>query len=85
MTASVGNTYFAEDGSYGDATDLVLTDTSSWTSSMWDVVENSTDSQRQQLAEHFVLGEHHFDTIEDDFDGNHKVCDTCRLPIESLN
>jgi hypothetical protein len=87
MTASdtaKSKTYFAEDGSYGDAKDLVLTDTSSWTEPMWSAIDDAGDNNRQQLAEHFVFGEHNFDTTDWDFDGNHKVCDTCGLRPEGL-
>jgi hypothetical protein len=88
MTASEtakSKTYFAEDGSYGDAKDLVLTDTSSWTELMWSAIDDAGDSERRELAEHFVAGEHQFNTTDWDFDGNHKVCDTCELRIEGLN
>lgn len=87
MTASEtakNQTYFADDGSYGDAKDLLITDTSSWTSAMWDVIEHSTDSERVLLASHFVNEEHRFDKTEWDFDGNHKVCDTCELRPDDL-
>lgn len=46
MTAS----YFASDGSYGDAKDLIVLDTSEWTEDEWAIIENARDSERVRLA-----------------------------------
>ena len=42
--------YFANDGSYGDADQLVIIDTSHWSDDRWDAVRNATDNQRISLA-----------------------------------
>lgn len=41
--------YFAADGSYGNS-DLVIVDTSDWTTDEWDIVENAPDSERMSIA-----------------------------------
>lgn len=42
----MSNTYFATDGSYGDANGLVIVDTSAWTQQQWLMVEETSDSFR---------------------------------------
>lgn len=42
--------YFAMDGNYGVAKDMLLVDTSSWTQEDWDTVDNCVDSERLNLA-----------------------------------
>ena len=42
----MSNTYFATDGSYGDATGLVIVDTSKWTHEQWQMIEETSDSFR---------------------------------------
>lgn len=49
-------TYFASDGSYGWANELVIIDTSEWTESDWDRIENSTDSERVDIAREIAAG-----------------------------
>jgi len=36
-------TFFSKDSSYGDATDLVIVDTSDWTDEDWDEVDSGSD------------------------------------------
>lgn len=43
-------TYFAADGSYGGANDLVIVDTSSWSQDEWDIVDETPDSARANVA-----------------------------------
>jgi len=49
MTAQLP-TYFATDGNYGDATDLVVVDVDHWTDANWEAVEHASDSERAQVA-----------------------------------
>jgi len=39
-------TYFAQDGNYGDASNLVIVDTTKWTEEEWASVEEASDSFR---------------------------------------
>lgn len=43
--------YFAQDGIYGDATDLVLVDTTNWTEDDWLLIEDAQDYERADLAQ----------------------------------
>ena len=43
-------TYFANDGSYGDANGLVIIDTRAWSPEDWEAVENANDYTRSNLA-----------------------------------
>ena len=47
----MAKTYFAEDGSYGDAENLVLLDTSNWTDKDWHEIEWSSDWERPIVAQ----------------------------------
>ena len=42
--------YFATDGNYGDATDILIADTSSWTRTEWDAIEEATGNDRVEIA-----------------------------------
>jgi hypothetical protein len=46
MEEKMSNTYFATDGSYGDASGLVIVDTSKWTHEQWQMIEETSDSFR---------------------------------------
>jgi hypothetical protein len=43
-------TYFAEDGNYGDASGLVIVDTSDWTEEQWQMIEGTSDGFRPVRA-----------------------------------
>jgi len=43
-------TYFAKDGSYGDASGLVILDTSKWTEETWQMIEETSDGFRSTRA-----------------------------------
>ena len=45
--------YFAEDGSYGDAKNLRIIDTSNFTKEEWEQIDNASDVLRHKLA--FVI------------------------------
>lgn len=42
--------YFAQDGNFGDATELTMVDTTNWTEEDWDLIEDCHDSERADLA-----------------------------------
>jgi len=42
--------YFAADGNYGNARQLVVVDTSDWTEDEWEDVDNAPDSERGSIA-----------------------------------
>jgi len=46
--------YFAEDGSYGDASNLEVIDTSEWTEKEWEEVEEASDSTRVYIASYIA-------------------------------
>lgn len=46
----MGLTYFAADGSYGDAAGLVVIDTSDWDQDDWDHVDFAPESERLSVA-----------------------------------
>ena len=48
-------TYFAGDGSYGDASGLVIIDTRAWNNDQWQAVEESHDYSRAALAAMIAL------------------------------
>ena len=48
-------TYFANDGSYGDAAGLVILDTRAWNQEQWDAVENASDYERVAIALNVAL------------------------------
>lgn len=43
-------TYFAKDGSYGDASGLVIVDTSKWTEETWRMIDETSDNFRATRA-----------------------------------
>ena len=43
-------TYFAADGSYGDAAGLIILDTRAWNKEQWDEVEEASDYVRAAIA-----------------------------------
>lgn len=47
--------YFAEDGSWGDATDLIILDDDDYrfTDEQWEEISNATDSERAKLVQRF--------------------------------
>ena len=50
MTTFSNNTYYAADGSWGDATDLIIIDTSSWTDEDETAFAGLNDDQRAEYA-----------------------------------
>jgi hypothetical protein len=42
--------YFANDGQYGDSTDLVILHTEDWTPQDWDLIFDCTDDDRAKVA-----------------------------------
>ena len=43
-------TYFAQDGSYGDAAGLIIIDARDWNDDQWDRVDNALDLMRASVA-----------------------------------
>lgn len=46
--------YFAIDGSYGDATDIIIVSTDSFTDADWEDIANASDSERSELVEQIL-------------------------------
>lgn len=44
------STYFAKDGSYGDAEGMFVTDTSEWTEQDWSAIDSAGDYDRAVVA-----------------------------------
>lgn len=42
--------YFALDGSYGNAVDILIANTDNWTEEDWQTVEEASDSERLEVA-----------------------------------
>ena len=42
--------YFAADGNYGSADQLVIVDTSDWDVDEWDIIDQTPDSDRAMVA-----------------------------------
>lgn len=42
--------YFASDGNYGDASDIVIVHTDNWTSEDWDEIMDGSDTSRIHIA-----------------------------------
>jgi len=53
MTQPSG-TYFATDGSFGNADGLEIVDTDDWDEDDWEMIENASDSERPALARHIA-------------------------------
>ncbi len=43
--------YFAADGNYGDAFDLVIVDTAAWSDEDWAQIDEALDYDRPKIAE----------------------------------
>lgn len=50
----MGKTYFAADGTYGDAEGLLVVDTTDWDEDDWAAVDYTTDSARLEIARQLV-------------------------------
>lgn len=51
--------YFAKDGNYGEAEDLLILDeedVKDWTEEMWYTIENARDNERITIAHRFYHG-----------------------------
>ena len=48
-------TYFAKDGSYGDAAGMVIIDTRAWSNDQWDRIDNASDYERAAIAASIAL------------------------------
>jgi len=46
----MSHTYFAADGNYGNATDLVVVDTEDFTELDWQAIDEAGDSERNEVA-----------------------------------
>lgn len=43
--------YFASDGNYGDASQIVIVHTDDWTNEDWDKIMDASDDERAQVAQ----------------------------------
>jgi hypothetical protein len=55
-TNAMSLTYFAADGSYGDATGMFVVDTSDWADDDWDMIEHARDNERPGIAQGIARG-----------------------------
>jgi hypothetical protein len=46
----MSTSYFSTDGNCGDATGLVIIDTSDWTDGEWAIILSAPDDERSQIA-----------------------------------
>lgn len=49
--------YFATDGNYGDASGIVVVNTSKWTNQDWELVDETMDYERPQIAKQISEGD----------------------------
>lgn len=47
--------YFAQDGNFGDATELIIVDTTNWTEADWEMIEDAYDGERATIAERISI------------------------------
>lgn len=82
------NTYFDVDGAYGNADELLVLDTSTWTPAMWQRLQ-WTGGHRLVLAKHFDAKIHEFEEISYSTSPTTKVtklrCKECYMVEENLN
>ena len=50
----MSNSYFALDGSYGDATEILIVDTDDWTPEEWELINYATDDERSDMAQQII-------------------------------
>lgn len=46
-----GKHYFTSDGTFGDASDILIVDTSNWTESDWSRIDECSDNDRKDIAD----------------------------------
>lgn len=46
----MSHTYFAVDGSYGNAVDMIEVNTENWTEEDWQAIEEASDTERIEVA-----------------------------------
>jgi len=51
------NHYFATDGNYGNAENLVIIDTTDWTEDEWDIIDQSPENDRTKIAQQLSQGQ----------------------------
>jgi hypothetical protein len=71
----MSNYYFAEDGNWGDHTDLVVIDEDEVDAHFFDSAENTTDSERSRFAAWYKENDHEREEPEDDYGLGCAVCD----------
>lgn len=49
--------YFATDGNYGSADNLVIVDTDDWTEDEWSVIDQSPENDRAKIAQQLSQGQ----------------------------
>jgi len=72
------NFYFAEDGNWGDHTNLVVIDEDETSEHFWESINNTTDNERSAFAGWFKNNDH---DLESNFDGYFgcSICDKWEL------
>lgn len=61
-------TYFAADGKYGDAENLIVIDTTDWTEDEWATIQYSPEKERAQIAQDLSREISDQPTLFDDID-----------------
>jgi hypothetical protein len=51
------NHYFATDGNYGNAENLIIIDTTDWTEDEWDIIDQSPENDRTKIAQQLSQGQ----------------------------
>lgn len=77
-------TYFTVDGTYGcanEGADILIVDTTDWTTEMWEEIDGTSDNARMFLASHFAAGWHPMDVDEN---GTPR-CKQCFFEAKHLN
>lgn len=79
--------YFAVDGSYGDADNIIIINTATtnaWSKEMWTAIAEASDYGRLEVVQHFIKGNHAFYTSEL-FPAEEKLCIHCELTESQIS
>lgn len=82
--------YFAEDGNWGSASDLILIDEDDYkfTDAMWELISDSGDNSRLSIVEHFkgvADGDEEHVWIDHTDNPTAKICGVCELTEAEVN
>jgi hypothetical protein len=72
-----GDYYFADDGNWGDASGLLIIETEMVDKHFWEVLESTTDHDRNSFAAWFKSNDHDQEDTSNQYGFSGGVCLTC--------